>query len=63
MVENYKDWLDKPLFALWGYRTSICTSNTMMPHSLVYVMEVMLLIKIAIPSLKVNIESQVLDSE
>uniref|UniRef100_A0A2N9EMI8 Uncharacterized protein n=1 Tax=Fagus sylvatica TaxID=28930 RepID=A0A2N9EMI8_FAGSY len=45
-TERYRDWADKLPFALWGYYTSIRTSTGMTPYSLVYGMEVVLLVEI-----------------
>ena len=36
MVMTYKDWAEKLLFALWGYKTSIHASTGATPYSLVY---------------------------
>ena len=63
MTENYKDWLDKLPFALWGFRMPIRTFIGITPYSLVYGMEAVLPIEIAMPSLRVIVESQILESE
>jgi len=63
MAKNYKDWPDKLLFSLWGYRTSICTSTEETPCFLVYRIEVVLPIEITIPSIKVISESKISESE
>ena len=36
MVVTYKDWAEKLPFALWCYKTSICSSIRATPYSLVY---------------------------
>ncbi|RDX93531.1 hypothetical protein CR513_24211, partial [Mucuna pruriens] len=51
MVVAYKDWHEILPFALHGYRTTMCTSIGATPYSLVYGMEVVLPIKVEIPSL------------
>ena len=52
MAENYKDWPDKLPFALWGYRTSICTSTTATPYFLINAIEVVLLFEIGMPLIR-----------
>ena len=49
MGVNYKDWHEMLPFALHGYRTSVRTSTGATPFSLVYDMEVVLPIEVAIP--------------
>ena len=51
MVETYKDWHKKLLFALLAYRTSIRTLTGATLYSLVYGTEAVLPIKVEIPSL------------
>ena len=46
MTDTYKDWHDKLPFALHAYRTTIRTSIGATPFSLVYGMEVVLLIEV-----------------
>ena len=48
MVVTFKDWAEKLLFALWGYRTSICVSTGATPYSLVYGSEAVLPIEVEI---------------
>ena len=52
MVVTYKDWAEKLLFTLWGYRTSICASIGATPYSLVYGNKVVLPIEVDIQSLR-----------
>jgi len=52
MAENYNDWSDQLPFALWGHRTSICTSIEITPYSLIYGMEAVLPVEITIPSFR-----------
>ena len=51
MVVTYKDLVEKLLFALWGYRTSICASIGATPYSLVYGSKAVLPVKMEIQSL------------
>ncbi|KAE8657736.1 PCF11P-similar protein 4 [Hibiscus syriacus] len=53
MTETYKDWHEKLPFALFSYQTFVRTSTGATPFSLVYGMEVVLPIKVEIPSLRV----------
>ena len=46
--KNIKRLSKKLLFALWAYRTYFCTSTRAIPYSLVYDMEVVLLVEIEI---------------
>ena len=63
MVVTYKDWAEKLPFALWGYRTSICASTKATPYSLVYGSKVVLPIEVEIQSLKVLVETKVLEDD
>ena len=63
MVVTYKDWAEKLLFALQGYRTFIRASTRATPYSLVYSSEVMLPIKVEIQSLRVLVETKVLEED
>ena len=63
MVVTYKDWVEKLLFALWGYRTSICASIAATPYSLAYGNEVVLPIEVEIQFLKVLVETKVLEED
>lgn len=53
MGKTYKDWHEMLHFALHGYRTSVCTSTGETPFSLVYGIDVVLLVEIEIPSLRI----------
>ena len=53
MKVTYKDWHEMLPFALHGYRTMANTSTGATPFSLVYDMEVVLTIKVHIPSLRI----------
>ena len=63
MVETSRDWSQKLPFALWAYRTSFRTYTRATPYSLVYGMEVVLLVKTEIGSLRVNLEQQISEIE
>ena len=63
MVETYWDWPDKLPFALWGYQTSIGTFTGATLYSLVYEMEVVLSIKVEVPSLRVLAECQIAEAD
>ena len=56
MVKTSQDCLEKLPFALWAYRTSFRTSTGVTPYSLVYGMEVVLLIEIEMGSLRVALK-------
>ena len=60
-VVTYKDWAKKLSSALWGYRTSIYTSIGTTPYSLVYGSKAVLPIEVKIQSLKVLVETKVLE--
>ncbi|KAI4299982.1 hypothetical protein L6164_033402 [Bauhinia variegata] len=63
MVITYKDWHEKLHFALYAYRTSVRTSIGATPYSLVYDMEVVTLIEVEIPSLRVLTEVELEELE
>ena len=63
MVVIYKDWAEKLLFTLCGYRTSIRTSTGATSYSLVYNREVVLPIEVEIQSLRVLVETKVLEED
>ena len=46
MVETSQNWSEKLSFALWAYHTSFRTSTWATPFSLVYGMEVVVLVEI-----------------
>ena len=63
MVVTYIDWAEKLLFDLWGYRTSIRASTRATPYSLVYGNKAVLPIKVEIQSLRVLVETKVLEED
>ncbi|XP_034903466.1 uncharacterized protein [Populus alba] len=58
MVVTYKDWHQMLPFALHVYRTAVQTSTRATPYTLVYGMEVVLPLKVEIPSLRVLMDSE-----
>ncbi|XP_058741245.1 uncharacterized protein LOC131613608 [Vicia villosa] len=63
MVVTYKDWHEMLPLALHGYRTTVLTSTGETPFSLVNGMEVILLIEVEIPSLRVLMEAKLSEVE
>ncbi|XP_074318672.1 uncharacterized protein LOC141655494 [Silene latifolia] len=62
MPDNYKEWPEKIPFTLWGYRTSIRTATDTTPYYLVYGIEAVHPVELEIPSLRILLESQVLEA-
>ena len=56
MIETSRDWSEKLPFALWACRTFFCTSIGVIPYSLVYGIEVVLLVEIEMGSLRITLE-------
>lgn len=54
MVKTYKDWHKMLPFAMYSYRVPVRTSTRETPFSLVYGLEVVILIKVYVPSLRVS---------
>ena len=63
MVVTYKDWAEKLPFVLWGYKTSIRASTEATPYSLVYGSEAVFPIEVEIQSLRVLVETKVLEED
>ena len=63
MVMTYKDWIEKLPFALQGYRTSISALTGATPYFLVYGSETMLPIEVKIHSLRLLVESKLLEED
>ena len=57
-TNTYKDWHEKLSFALHAYFISVRTSTGVTPFSLVYGMEVIFLIEVEIPFLRVLMETK-----
>jgi hypothetical protein len=58
MVIMYRDWHEMLPFSLHAYCTAIRTSKGTTLYSLVYAMEVVMLLKVEIPSLRVLVDSE-----
>ncbi|XP_050897663.1 uncharacterized protein LOC127104522 [Lathyrus oleraceus] len=63
MVKTYMDWHEMLPFSLQGYGYSLRTSTWATPYFLVYGMEVVLPIKVEIPSLRVIMEADLDEAE
>ena len=63
MTITYKNWHEMLPFTLHGYETSISTSIGATSFFVVYGIEVVLSIKVEIPSLKVLMEAQLEEVE
>ncbi|MCI81709.1 gypsy retrotransposon integrase-like protein, partial [Trifolium medium] len=63
MVKTYKDWHEMLPFALHSYMTAVRTSTGATPFSLVYGMEAVLPIEVEIPSLRVLMETKLVEAE
>ncbi|XP_074277655.1 uncharacterized protein LOC141601284 [Silene latifolia] len=63
MSDNYREWPEKRPFALWGYRTLIIIATEATPYYLVYGMEAVQLIELEVSSLRILLESQVLEAD
>ncbi|RVW41405.1 hypothetical protein CK203_095204 [Vitis vinifera] len=61
MIKTSWDWSEKLSFALWAYQTSFHTSTGATPYSLVYGMEIVLLVEIEMDLLRVALEQQILE--
>ena len=60
---NYKTWHNMLPLALMTYRTSIRTSTGATPYSLVYGMEVVIVVEVEILSLRILMESELEEAE
>ena len=60
---TYNDWGEKLLFTLWGYKTSIQASTGATPYSLVYGSQVVIPMEVDIQSLRVLVETMVLEED
>ncbi|XP_070013188.1 uncharacterized protein [Nicotiana sylvestris] len=63
MIEKYKQWQEKLLFALLGYRTTVCTSIGATPYMLVYGTKEVITAEVEIPSLRIIQEADLDDTE
>ncbi|XP_047313953.1 uncharacterized protein LOC124917607 [Impatiens glandulifera] len=62
-TQTYRDWHEKLPYALWGYRTTAWTSTGETPYSLVYGMEAVQPIELELPTLRVLLESHVIEED
>ncbi|XP_070018293.1 uncharacterized protein [Nicotiana sylvestris] len=63
MVEGSRKWNEKLLFALLGYRTTVCTSIGTTPYLLVYGTEAVIPAEMEITSLRIVAEADIDDIE
>ncbi|XP_049386715.1 uncharacterized protein LOC125850936 [Solanum stenotomum] len=63
MVQGSRQWYEKLLFALLGYRTTIRTSVGATPYLLVYGIEAVIPAEVEIPSLRIIVEAEIEDTE
>ena len=63
MVETSQDWSKKLPFVLWAYQTSFHTFIGITPYSLVYGMEIVLLVEIEMGSLRIALEQQISEAD
>ena len=60
---KFSDWPEKLINALWPYRTSIRTPTGQTPYALTFGMEAVLPYKLFLPSLRVQLDQEVSESE
>ena len=58
MTQTHWDWVDRLLYALWGYRKIVRTSTGATPFSLVYKSKAIVPVKMEIKSLRIAIKSK-----
>ncbi|XP_070046915.1 uncharacterized protein [Nicotiana tomentosiformis] len=63
MVDKYKQCHEKLPFALLGYRTTVRASTRETPYLLVYSTEVVIPVKVEIPSIRIIQEAELSDAE
>ncbi|XP_070009794.1 uncharacterized protein [Nicotiana sylvestris] len=63
MIQSSRQWHEKLLFALLGYRTTVRTSVGATPYLLVNGIEAIMPAEVEIPSLRIIVEDEVEDSE
>ena len=63
MTNTYMDWHEYLLFALCIYHTSIRTSTDVTPYSSIFGMEVVLLVEVEIPSLRILSQTELSEAE
>ncbi|XP_047331527.1 uncharacterized protein LOC124935113 [Impatiens glandulifera] len=62
-TQTYRDWHEKLPYAMWGYRTTARTSTGETPYSLGYGMEAVQPIELELPTLRVLLESHVIEED
>ena len=60
---KFSDWPEKLIDALWAYRTSIRTPTGQTPYALTFGMEAVLPYEIFLPSLRVQLDQEMRESE
>ena len=60
---KFSDWPEKLIDALWTYRTSIRTPTGQTPYALTFGMEAILPYEIFLPSLRVQLDQEMSESE
>ena len=60
---KFSDWPEKLIDVLWAYRTSIRTPTRQTPYVLTFGMEAVLPYEIFLPSLRVQLDQEVSESE
>ena len=60
---KFSDWLEKLIDALWAYRTSILTPTRQTSYALMFGMEAVLPYEIFLPSLRVQLDQEISESE
>ena len=63
MVQGSRQWHEKLLFALMGYRTTVRTSVGSTPYLLVYGTEAVIPAEVKIPSLRTIVEAEIEDTD
>ena len=63
MTVSYKDWHEILPYALFAYRTTARTSTGMSPYTLTYGIEAVIPIEIEIPSLRVLLDTKLVEDE
>ncbi|XP_049401665.1 uncharacterized protein LOC125865512 [Solanum stenotomum] len=63
MVQGTRQWHEKLPFVILGYRTTVCTSIGAIPYLLVYGTEAVIPAEVEIPSLQINVEAEIEDTE
>ena len=62
-IWGVNNWSDKLVNALWAYRTTVRTATGQTPYALAFEMEAVVPYEILIPSLRVQIDREMLAKE